>query len=116
MEVGGPLANETHAGHMRLVSKPSHFMPHISQSSPSRLGQQPQRVNHGRPIQVRNDWNHMKVQPPPSSFNSGGPHSPGNSSFSNGMSWGISECILSSNSNLLCLLCFLLGMHLNMHL
>ncbi|XP_048325580.2 dual specificity protein kinase YAK1 homolog isoform X1 [Ziziphus jujuba] len=88
MEVGGPPANETHAGYPRMVSKPSHLMPHISQSSPSRLGQQPQRFNHGRPISLRNDWNHMKVQPPPSSFNSGGPHSPGNSSFSNGMSWG----------------------------
>ncbi|TQD70830.1 hypothetical protein C1H46_043635 [Malus baccata] len=73
---------------MRL-SKPSHFMPHISQNSPSRLGQQYQRSNHGRPTNSRgNDWNHMKMQPPSPNFNSGGPHSPGNSSFSNGMSWG----------------------------
>lgn len=86
---GHPLANEMHAGYVRMVSKPSHFMPHISQSSPSRLGHQPQRYNQGRSIAIRgNDWNHMKVQPPHSSFNSGGPHSPGNSSFSNGMSWG----------------------------
>lgn len=88
---GPPSTNEMHGGYVRMVSKPSHFMPHISQSSPSRLGQQPQRYNHGRSISVRgSDWNHMKVQPPPPSFNSGGPHSPGNSSFSNGMSWGIS--------------------------
>ncbi|KAK9914736.1 hypothetical protein M0R45_038494 [Rubus argutus] len=87
-EVGSPPTSEPLAGYVRL-SKPSHFMPHISQNSPSRLGQQSQRFNHGRPSNSRgNDWNHMKVQPPPPNINSGGPHSPGNSSFSNGMSWG----------------------------
>ncbi|KAM1407711.1 hypothetical protein ACFX2F_002253 [Malus domestica] len=88
-EVGSPPpTTEPLAGYMRL-SKPSHFMPHISQNSPSRLGQQYQRSNHGRPTNSRgNDWNHMKMQPPSPNFNSGGPHSPGNSSFSNGMSWG----------------------------
>lgn len=87
-EVGIRATGEPLAGYVRL-SNPSHFMPHISQNSPSRLGQQSQRFNHGRPSNSRgNDWNHMKVQPPPPNINSGGPHSPGNSSFSNGTSWG----------------------------
>ncbi|KAI5347380.1 hypothetical protein PRUPE_2G329600 [Prunus persica] len=87
-EVGSPPStNEPLAGYARLP-KPSHF-PHISQNSPSRLGQQYQRSSQGRPTNSRGgDWNHMKVQAPPPNFNSGGPLSPGNSSFSNGMSWG----------------------------
>ncbi|CAB4271784.1 unnamed protein product [Prunus armeniaca] len=87
-EVGSPPStNEPLAGYTRLP-KPSHF-PHISQNSPSRLGQQYQRSSQGRPTNSRGgDWNHMKVQAPPPNFNSGGPLSPGNSSFSNGMSWG----------------------------
>lgn len=87
-EVGSPPStNEPLAGYARLP-KPSHF-PHISQNSPSRLGQQYQRSSQGRPTNSRvGDWNHMKVQAPPPNFNSGGPLSPGNSSFGNGMSWG----------------------------
>jgi dual specificity protein kinase YAK1 len=92
-EVGSPpSAHDTHPGYVRPISKPAHFMPHISQNSPSRLGHQPvQRFNYGRPNNVRvGEWNHTKVQPPTSSFSSGGPLSPGSSSFSNGMTWGIS--------------------------
>lgn len=60
---------------------PSHLMPHFSQFSPSRLGQQPvQRFNHGRSMGIRGaEWNHVK-QAPLSNFNSGGPRSPGSSS------------------------------------
>lgn len=94
LEVGGTPSDEAHAGYSRLTSKPSHLMPHTSQSSPSRLGQQHQRFNHGRPVNTvrSNDWNHMKIQQNPSSHNSGavGSHTAGNSSFSNSMSWGIS--------------------------
>lgn len=92
VEMGGPpLTSESHAGYMRPMSKPPHLMPHISHISPSRLGQQSHQLNHGRPSTFRsNDWNHMKFQPPPSSFNSEGPRSPGSSSLNNGMPWGTS--------------------------
>lgn len=87
-EVGSPPTHDPHAGYVRPMSKPSHFVPHISQNSPSRLGQQPiQRLNHGRSTAGRgSDWSQTKPSPP--NFSSGGPRSPGNSSFSNGMSWG----------------------------
>ncbi|GMI85441.1 yeast YAK1-related gene 1 [Hibiscus trionum] len=91
VEVGSPPStNDLHAGHPRYLSTHSHFIPHTAQNSPSRLGQQTvQRFIHGRSTGARgSEWNHMKVQLPPSSFNSGGPHSPGNSTFSNGMPWG----------------------------
>ncbi|XP_022742355.1 uncharacterized protein LOC111293724 isoform X3 [Durio zibethinus] len=91
VEVGSPpSANDMHAGHPRFMSKHSQFMPHMTQNSPSRLGQQTvHRFNHGRSTGGRgSEWNHVKVQLPPSSLNSGGPRSPGNSSFSNGMPWG----------------------------
>ncbi|KAA3486562.1 dual specificity protein kinase YAK1-like [Gossypium australe] len=90
VEVGSPpSANDMHAGYPRFLSKHSHFMPHTTQNYPSRLGQQTaQRFNPGRSAGARGgEWNHMKVQLPPS-FNSGGPRSPGNSTFSNGMPWG----------------------------
>ncbi|MBA0574066.1 hypothetical protein Golob_001304 [Gossypium lobatum] len=90
VEVGSPpSANDMHAGYSRFLSKHSHFMPHTTQNYPSRLGQQTaQRFNPGRSTGARGgEWNHMKVQLPPS-FNSGGPRSPGNSTFSNGMPWG----------------------------
>ncbi|KAK9272613.1 hypothetical protein L1049_002988 [Liquidambar formosana] len=90
VEVGSPpSAHDPHAGYPRFMSKPSYFMPHFSQNSPSRLGQQPvQRFNHGSSTAIRgSEWNNIKVQPP-SSFNSAGPHSPGSSSFGNGSSWG----------------------------
>ncbi|CAL5368012.1 unnamed protein product [Camellia sinensis] len=85
--------HDLHGGCAGPMSKPSHFMPHLPQSSPSRLGQQSvQRFNHGRSsTTVRgSEWNPVKVQPPPSNFNSGAPLSPGNSLFSNatGASWG----------------------------
>ncbi|XP_057969956.1 dual specificity protein kinase YAK1 homolog isoform X2 [Malania oleifera] len=85
-----PSAHDPHVGYVRSMSKSSNFMPHISQNSLSRLGQQPvPRFNPGRSMAVRgSEWNHIKVQPPPTSFNSGGPHSPGTSSVSNGMAWG----------------------------
>lgn len=81
LEVGGAPSDEAHAGYSRVPSKPSHLMPHSSQSSPSRLGQQHQRFSHGRGVNtVRgNDW----------SYNSGavGSHTAGNSSFTWGNSW-----------------------------
>lgn len=91
IEVGSPPAShEPQAGHSRFMSKPSHLMPHISQNSPSRLGQPPlQRYNLMRTTAPQgSEWNQFKIQPPPSGFNSGGPRSPGNSSFNNGMPWG----------------------------
>ncbi|KAJ7982593.1 Kinase family protein [Quillaja saponaria] len=85
-EVGSP--SSAYEMHVHSMSKPSHYMPHISSNSPSRLGQQPvQRFNHGRPIRG-GEWNHSMVQASPSSFNNGGPRSPGNNSFSNSMPWG----------------------------
>ncbi|XVE62364.1 hypothetical protein DITRI_Ditri06bG0112400 [Diplodiscus trichospermus] len=87
VEVGSPTsANDSHIGYPRFMPKQSHFMPHMIQNSPSCLGQQTiQRFNQARTR--GSEWNHMKVQLPPS-LNSGGPHSPGNSSFSNGAPWG----------------------------
>lgn len=69
------------------MANPSHFMPHSSQFSPSRLGQPPvQRFSHGRSMGSRGgEWNHGKVQPPLSNFNSGGPRSPGSN---NNAPWG----------------------------
>ena len=89
-EVGSPPSgHDLPSAYPRPMTKPLHFVPHFPQNSPSRLGQQPvQRFNPGRSTAVRGtDWNHSKVQPPPSSSSSGVPHSPGNSLFSNGR-WG----------------------------
>ncbi|CDP04909.1 unnamed protein product [Coffea canephora] len=82
-EVGSPTsAHDARGGYIHPVTKTSYLMPHFSPSSPSRLGQQPiQRINHGNHGM---EWNHAKVQPPLSSFSSGGPRSPG----SIGMHWG----------------------------
>ncbi|TYH45480.1 hypothetical protein ES332_D11G268000v1 [Gossypium tomentosum] len=91
LEVGSPPStNDWHTGYPRFTSKQSHFTPHMTQNHPSRLGQQTlPRFNHGRSTGARSsERNQMKVQLPPPSFNSGGPRSPGNSSFSNGMPWG----------------------------
>ncbi|KAB1205274.1 Serine/threonine-protein kinase ppk15 [Morella rubra] len=91
MEVGSPPSgHDPHPGYIPPMSKASHYVSHISQNSPSRLGQQPvQRFNYGRPPNSRaGEWNHMKVPPSFSNFNSGGPRSPGNSTYNNGMSWG----------------------------
>lgn len=91
LEVGSPPStNDWHTGYPRFTSKQSHFTPHMTQNYPSRLGQQTLlRFNHGRSTGARSsEWNQMKVQLPPPSFNSGGPRSPGISSFSNGMPWG----------------------------
>ncbi|CAN1271630.1 Dual specificity protein kinase YAK1 homolog [Linum perenne] len=72
----------------RAMSNPPNFTPHLSQNSPSRLGQQAiPRNNHGRPP-YSGDWNHIKVQPPQSSFSSGGPLSPSSSSYNNAVPWG----------------------------
>ncbi|KAK2658548.1 hypothetical protein Ddye_005081 [Dipteronia dyeriana] len=90
VEVGSPpSAHDPQAGFTRFMSKPSHLMPHNSQNSPSRLGQPPaQRFNYTRPTAPQgSEWNQNKFQPP-SSFNSGGPRSPGSSSFNNGVPWG----------------------------
>ncbi|KAF9670376.1 hypothetical protein SADUNF_Sadunf13G0061900 [Salix dunnii] len=90
IDVGSPpSAHELHGGYGRSMSKPSYFMPQNPQNSPSRLGQQPlQRFSHGRPTVRGSEWNHIKVQPPSSSFNSGGQRSPGSSSLNNSMPWG----------------------------
>lgn len=91
VEVGSPpSAQDLHTGYARPSSKHSHFMPHSSHNSPSRLGQQPvQRFNQGRSTNIRGyEWNPVKIQPPLPSYNSGGPRSPGSGSFSSGMSWG----------------------------
>lgn len=98
MEVGSPpSAHDPLHGYVCPMSNPSNFVPNISQNSPSRLGQQPvQRFSFGRPPSIRvGDSNHVMVQPPFSSFNSGGMRSPGNSSFSSGMPWGTSclDCV-----------------------
>lgn len=92
LEVGSPSSTQdTHgSSYSRHMSKSSNLMPHFSQNSPSRLGQQSSvRVNHGRSTSVRstNEWNHI-VQPAFSNHISGGPHSPRGSSFSQVSSWG----------------------------
>ncbi|KAK0577699.1 hypothetical protein LWI29_037221 [Acer saccharum] len=87
VEVGNPpSAHDPKAGFTRFMSKPFHLMPHNSQYSP---GQPPaQRLNYMRPTAPQgSEWNQNKFQPP-SSFNSGGPRSPGSSSFNNGVPWG----------------------------
>ncbi|KAE8733689.1 Serine/threonine-protein kinase ppk15 [Hibiscus syriacus] len=89
-DVGSPPSvNDLHAGYPRYLSKHSHFIPHTTQNSLSRLGQQTvQRFNHSRSTGAwGSEWNRMKVQLPPS-FNSGGQRSPASSTFSNGMPWG----------------------------
>ncbi|KAJ6422530.1 hypothetical protein OIU84_027488 [Salix udensis] len=84
-----PSSHDFHAGYGRSMSKPSNFTPHVSQNSPSRLGQQPhQRFSHGRPVVRGSEWNPIKVPPPSSSFSSGGQRSPGSSSLNNSMPWG----------------------------
>lgn len=92
----GPIQAFSHAeaigsasspeAYVHPMMTPSHLMPHFSQFSPSRLGQQPvQRFTHGRSMGIRGgEWNHVKVQAPLSNFNSGGPRSPG----SNSAPWG----------------------------
>jgi hypothetical protein len=88
VDVGSPpSAHDFHAGYGRSISKPSYFTPHVSQNSPSRLGQ---RFSHGRLAVRGSEWNPIKVQPPSSSFSSGGQRSPGSSSLSNSMPWGTS--------------------------
>lgn len=91
VDVGSPpSAHDQHPGYPRYMAKPPHFMPHVSQNSPSRLGQQHvQRFNHGSSAANRgSEWNNNMVYPPPSGFNSGGQLSPGSNSFSNGSPWG----------------------------
>ncbi|KAJ6858509.1 dual specificity protein kinase YAK1 [Populus alba x Populus x berolinensis] len=86
VDVGSPpSAHDFHAGYGRSISKPSYFTPHVSPNSPSRLGQ---RFSHGRLAVRGSEWNPIKVQPPSSSFSSGGQRSPGSSSLSNSMPWG----------------------------
>ncbi|KAL2545638.1 hypothetical protein Fot_14871 [Forsythia ovata] len=83
-EVGSTSGNhDLHGGYAHHMTKQSHFIP---QNSPSRLGQLPiQRHGHGRSTGFRgSEWSHFNVQPPQSSYNSGGPHSPRGS----GMQWG----------------------------
>uniref|UniRef100_A0A6N2L6C7 Protein kinase domain-containing protein n=1 Tax=Salix viminalis TaxID=40686 RepID=A0A6N2L6C7_SALVM len=87
---GDPMPPSSHDFHAAMfMSKPSNFTPHVSQNSPSRLGQQPhQRFSHGRPVVRGSEWNPIKVPPPSSSFSSGGQRSPGSSSLNNSMPWG----------------------------
>ncbi|KAK2977240.1 hypothetical protein RJ640_028445, partial [Escallonia rubra] len=76
-----PSAPDSLGGYAHPMTKPSYFMPHLPQNSPSRLGQQPvHRFNHGRSTAIRgSEWNHVKLQAPLSSFSSPGPGSPGSS-------------------------------------
>ncbi|XP_038699889.1 dual specificity protein kinase YAK1 homolog isoform X2 [Tripterygium wilfordii] len=63
VEVGNPPSgHDQHAGYGRSMYKNSHFIPHVSQNSPSRFGQQPvQRLNQGNHSSVRGtELNHMK--------------------------------------------------------
>lgn len=87
--MGSPAAHhDAQGGYIRSMSKPFHPMPNISQSSPSRFGQQSvQRLAHGRTSRG-GEWNQFKVQTPPSSFSSTAPRSPRSNSFTNNMTWG----------------------------
>ncbi|CAH8277152.1 unnamed protein product [Arabidopsis lyrata] len=90
VETGSPPSNDPHARFGQHIPG-SQFIPHVSQNSPSRLGQQPpQRFNHGRPNPGRSmDRNHINAQLPPSNTNSGGQQrSPRSSSYANGVPWG----------------------------
>ncbi|KAL1201056.1 putative dual specificity protein kinase YAK1 [Cardamine amara subsp. amara] len=91
VEIGSPPSNDPHARFGQHMPG-SQFTPHVSQNSPSRLGQQPpQRFNHGRPNAGRAmDRNHINAQLPPSNTNSGGQQrSPrSSSSYTNGVPWG----------------------------
>ncbi|PIA57423.1 hypothetical protein AQUCO_00600268v1 [Aquilegia coerulea] len=85
-----PSAHEMYAGYNRPMSKSSQSTPYFPQNSPSRFGQSPvQRSNPGQMAFPRSgEWSYPKVQPPLPNCNTGGPRSPGNSTFSNGSSWG----------------------------
>ncbi|XP_042506611.1 dual specificity protein kinase YAK1 homolog [Macadamia integrifolia] len=84
VEFGSPPSHDMYAGYGR---KPSHLMPHFSSNSLSRFGQQPpQQLNQSTFVRG-GDWNHPKVRAPPN-CTTGGPSSPSNSSFANGMNWG----------------------------
>ncbi|KAH0885367.1 hypothetical protein HID58_061463 [Brassica napus] len=88
VENGSPPSNDPRARFGQLMPG-SQFTPHVSQNSPSRLGQQPQRVYHGRPNAGRAmDRNHINAQLPPSNSNYGGQRSPRSSSYTNGVPWG----------------------------
>ncbi|CAH2079528.1 unnamed protein product, partial [Thlaspi arvense] len=90
VEIGSPPSYDPHARFGQLM--PGSQLTHVSQNSPSRLGQQPPpRYNHGtgRPNAGRAmDRNHINAQLPPSNTNSGGQRSPRSSSFTNGNPWG----------------------------
>lgn len=88
VEMCSPPSHDPQTAYIPSMSKPFHLTPHNLQNSPSRFGHQSvQRFTHGRPPQG-NDWNQIKI-PPPSGFNSVGPHSPRNASFASSMTWGI---------------------------
>ncbi|KAI3807915.1 hypothetical protein L1987_23853 [Smallanthus sonchifolius] len=82
-----PHAESSSGVYVHPMMNSSHLMPHFSQFSPSRLGQQPvQRFSHGRSLGARGgEWNHVKAQGPFLNFNSGGPRSPGSN---NSAPWG----------------------------
>lgn len=90
VEPGKPPSHDQYFGQIRGLSNPSHFVPQPSHNSLSRLGQQPaQRLYYGRATSGRgNEWNYNQMLAPVSSFNNGGLHPHGNSSFINGVSWG----------------------------
>lgn len=54
-------------------------MPHLAQNALSRFRPLPiQRHNQGRSVPFRgNEWGHLNVQTPQSTYHSGGPYSPG---------------------------------------
>lgn len=67
------------------MSNPVQFMPHLSQHSQIRMGQQPnQRFNQGNLVVNRG----VHTAYNSGGFNLEGPHSPGNSSFNHGPFWG----------------------------
>uniref|UniRef100_M4FEG6 Protein kinase domain-containing protein n=1 Tax=Brassica campestris TaxID=3711 RepID=M4FEG6_BRACM len=86
VEIGSPPSNDPYARFGQLMPG-SQFTPHVTQNSPSRLGQQ--RSNHGRPNPGRaTDRNHVNAQLPPSNTSSGGQRSPRSSSYTSGAPWG----------------------------
>ncbi|XP_077244716.1 dual specificity protein kinase YAK1 homolog isoform X2 [Tasmannia lanceolata] len=88
VEGSPPSIHDMHIGHSRLMPKASHYMPHFSQNSPTRFGQQPiQQFNQVHPTFAPGERNHPKGQPT-LSCNSAGPRSTGQNIFANGTPWG----------------------------
>lgn len=90
-ELSSPLsAYSLPSGYGRSMSKTPLFVPQLSPTSPSRLGQPPiQRANHGRSSVIHgNEGSHIKLQHSSFSYSPANPHSAGGSSFNNSTPWG----------------------------